>query len=88
MRVFLAWLIFRKSKSPDGVKRPVAVPGSGDAIDDDGSIEEIDSPPKFRAKIESDIGVNFSRRPASRCFRFRASPTSGMLDHSSADTLD
>jgi len=88
MRVFRAWLILRKSRSPDGVKSPVAVPGSGDAIDDDGSMEEIVSPPKFRANMESDMGVNFSRRPARRCFRFRASPTSGMLDHSSTETFD
>jgi hypothetical protein len=78
----------RKSRSPDDVNIPVAVPGKGEAIDEDGSIDATFSPAMFRANIESDIGVYFSRNPASRCFRFRASPTSGRLAHSSTETFD
>jgi hypothetical protein len=64
------------------------VPGSADDIDEDGSIDVTLSPPKFLANIESDMGMNFSLVPAILCLRLRASPTSGMLAHSSTDTFD
>ena len=88
INVFLAWLIFLKSRSPVDVNIPVAVPGKGDAIDELGSIDVTFSPAKFLAKSESDIGVYFSRVPAILCFRFRASPNSGKFAHSSTDTFD
>lgn len=63
----------------------VITPGIIDAKPDPGSIEEDDSPPKFLDNTLSGSGVNFSAL-GLRCFLLRASPTSGIADHSSSDT--
>ena len=86
IRLFLASPILRRSRSPVGVSMPVAVPGSAEASPLLGSSVVAVSPPNDLASMASDMGVYFSLTPARRCFRFLASPTSGMEAHSVADT--
>lgn len=88
-QVPLALVVFHSNKSsvlPEGVSIPgVITPGIIEANPEPGSIDELDSPPRFLDSTLSGNGVNFSAR-GLRCFLFLASPTSGMAAHSSSDT--
>lgn len=77
---------FLKYYLPVGVSIPgVNTPGFIEANPEVGSMEFVDSPPRFRERTLSGSGVNFSAR-GLRCLRFLASPTSGIEAHSSSDT--
>lgn len=64
----------------------VITPGIIEASPLPGSIDADDSPPRFLDKTLSGNGVNFSAR-GFLCLRLRASPTSGIADHSSSETV-